>query len=381
MAHDSSALDRRTLFKATLGAATVAVVGTDMVAAGAASAAPAVPGAATAADPFGFVVGCDEWGARPPSSTIQLSGNVTNKIIVHHMAFPNSTDYSLDHAKQLARDCQNLHMDTNGWADTGQHFTVSRGGYVMEGRHRSLETLEGGQQQVVAAHCPGENGNAIGIENEGTYITETPPRALIDALTKLCATVCTQYGLHAYDIFGHWDFRDTDCPGIAFYREFPMLRRRVQAALGESASAAPARRWPDIWRFVGGPVVRLGQYLLNSRGYQLATDGGFGAATLAAVQDWQAKQGLAVDPDGTFTTATWETLVAPVYRDGSGPAVAGLQFLLNHKGYALSETGAYDDATQTAVKQLQRLHGLRPTGKVDTTTWCAVAGGTVREAL
>ncbi|HEY3504732.1 MAG TPA: N-acetylmuramoyl-L-alanine amidase [Actinocatenispora sp.] len=371
MVQDPSALDRRTLFKATLGVATVAVVGTEL-----AAAAPA-----HADDPFGFVLDCDAWGARPPADPLSISGNTTNKIIVHHMAFPNVTDYSEAHAKQLARDCQDLHMDTNGWSDTGQHFTVSRGGYVLEGRHRSLETLKAGEHQVIAAHCPGENGNAIGIENEGTYVTETPPQALLDSLTRLCATVCRQYGLHAYDIFGHWDFRDTDCPGIAFYREFPMLRRAVQHALGEHPGQAPARRWPDIWRFVGGPVVRLGQYLLNARGYQLATDGVFGATTLAAVQDWQQKQGLAVDPDGTFTTDTWETLVSPVYRDGSGPAVAGLQFLLNHKGYALPETGGYDKATQGAVQQVQRLHGLRPTGKVDVTTWCAIVGGTVREAL
>ncbi|GAA3521012.1 hypothetical protein GCM10022220_72410 [Actinocatenispora rupis] len=367
----SSTMDRRTLFKATLGAATVAVVGTEL----------GTTSNAAADTTYPWIVGCDEWGARPPSSTIQLSGNVTNKIIVHHMAFPNSTDYSLDHAKQLARDCQNLHMDTNGWADTGQHFTVSRGGYVMEGRHRSLETLEGGQQQVVAAHCPGENGNAIGIENEGTYITETPPQALTDALTKLCVAVCQQYRLHAYDIFGHWDFRDTDCPGIAFYRQFPALRRGVQTGLGESASGAPARRWPDIWRFVGGPVVQLGQYLLNSHGYKLTAGGTFDTKTVNAVQNWQSKQGIPVDPDATFTTPTWETLVPALAPGATGTAVTGAQTILAHKGYQLSATGTYDAATKAAVTAVQQLHGLPATGSLDTTTWCAVAGGTVREAL
>src|SRR5256885_9817378 len=130
-------LDRRTLLRAGLSAAAVAVVGTEL-----ATAAPA--GAVPSAE-FPWIIDCDTWGARPPSSPIQITGNTTNKIIVHHMAFPNVTDYSRDHAMQLARDCQNLHMDTNGWADTGQHFTVSRGGYVLEGRHRSLETLDAGQ--------------------------------------------------------------------------------------------------------------------------------------------------------------------------------------------------------------------------------------------
>ncbi|BCJ31299.1 hypothetical protein Asera_54070 [Actinocatenispora sera] len=370
MTEDHSALDRRTLFKATLGAATVAVVGSELA-----------PTAASAADGFDFVVDCDDWGARPPSSPIQLSGNVTNKIIVHHMEFPNSTDYSLEHAKQLARDCQDLHMDTNGWADTGQHFTVSRGGYVLEGRHRSLETLEAGQQQVIAAHCPGENGNAIGIENEGTYFTETPPQALFDALTTLCVTVCRQYRLHAYDLFGHWDFRDTDCPGAAFYREFPQLRRAVQAGLGESAADAPARRWPDIWQFVGGPVVQLGQYLLIASGAKLTASGTFDQKTIKAVQKWQSQHGIPVDPDATFTTATWETLVPALEPGATGAAVTGAQTILAHKGYAVSATGNYDAATQAAVTAIQQLHGLPTTGSLDLTTWCAVAGGTVRESL
>ncbi|MGA8115645.1 MAG: N-acetylmuramoyl-L-alanine amidase [Actinocatenispora sp.] len=366
-------IDRRTLFKATLGAATVAVVGTTVGTAG--------PAAASSATDFSWIIDCDSWGARPPADPLSVSTNTTNKIIVHHMAFPNVTDYSQEHAKQLARDCQDLHIDGNGWSDTGQHFTVSRGGFVTEGRHGSLEQLEIGEHQMVAAHCPGENGNAIGIENEGTYVTETPPEALLAALTKLCVTVCRQYGLHAYDIFGHWDFRATDCPGIAFYREFPMLRRRVAAGLCESPRQAPARRWPDIWRFVGGPVVQVAQYLLNARGYALTVDGVFGDDTTAAVQDWQARNGIPVDVDATLTTATWETLAPRLDKHASGDAVSAAQFILAHKGYDVQITGGYDHATMKAVQAIQHLHGLTPRGSVDTSTWCAIVGGIVRESL
>src|SRR5256885_749492 len=76
----------------------------------------------------------------------------TRKIVVHHTDYPNTTDYSRDQAIWLAKDIQNLHMDHNGWSDTGQHFTVSRGGYVTEGRHRSLEGLTLGTEQVQSAH-------------------------------------------------------------------------------------------------------------------------------------------------------------------------------------------------------------------------------------
>ncbi|GAB3429543.1 peptidoglycan recognition protein family protein [Flindersiella endophytica] len=363
---------RRSILKAGLGAAAATVVGGQLTA----SPAFAVPSA-----DFPWIIDCDSWGARPPAGDVSLSGTATNKIIWHHMAFPNVTDYSREQAIKLAKDCQDLHMDGNGWLDTGQHFTVSRGGYVLEGRHRSLEELSGGKPQVIAAHCPGENGRAIGIENEGTYVTETPPNALLKSLVKLSVAICQEYGLKAHDIFGHWDARETDCPGKAFYAQFPMLRRMVRAALGTRLSTIPRRRWPDTWRFVGGPVVRVAQGLLNGRGYALAVDGVFGTATVAAVQDWQAKNGIPVDVDATLTAPTWETLAPDLRAGATGPAVSALQLMLTRKGFLATASNTYDDATATAVKGLQRLHGLDRTGKADKATWCAAVGGVVRESF
>jgi hypothetical protein len=373
MPTDPFGLDRRhllrTAFGATLGAATVVVIG--------------APGAAATAPPdLAWIIDCAGWGARPPTAPPATSGNVTNKILVHHTAYPNSTDSSREQAIWLARDIQRLHMDVNGWSDTGQHFTVSRGGYVLEGRHGSLDALRSGRPQIVGAHCPGENGNTIGIENEGTYVTETPPEALLAALTRLCVAVCRQYRLGAHDIFGHWDFRETQCPGAAFYRQFPALRRRVAAGLGANPGTSPARRWTDVWKFVGGPVVQVGQHLLNARGYALNANGVFGTDTVAAVQDWQRRNGLPVDVDATFTARTWETLVPGLAPGSTGPAVTALQYILGHKGWSsVAATGVYDDATRWAVQDLQRLHGLGATGTVTTSTWCAAVGGIVRESL
>jgi hypothetical protein len=374
MAVHEHEVERRTLFTAGLGAAVAAVVGAELAFPGTADAAPSPE--------FPWIIDCDSWGARPPSSPIQITGNTTNKIILHHMAFPNVTDYSRDHAVQLAKDCQNLHMNTNGWADTGQHFTVSRGGYVLEGRHRSLETLDAGEHQVTAAHCPGENGNAIGIENEGTYITQTPPRALVDSLVELCVAVCQKFDLRAWDIFGHWDFYTTDCPGIAFYAEFPMVRARVLRALGTSRRDIPARRWPDIWRFVDGPVVEVAQYLLQNAGYDLAADGVFGTDMNPLVADFQTRNGIPVTADATFDLLTWEALAPTLGKDSAGLPVEALQFMLARKGYAdVTMTGAFDHDTKKAVQDIQRLHGLVPNGKVGLSTWCAVVGGSVREAF
>ncbi|HEV8556040.1 MAG TPA: N-acetylmuramoyl-L-alanine amidase, partial [Actinophytocola sp.] len=103
------------------------------------------------------------WNARPANGTIQVLDRRPSFIVVHHTAGANSNDFSLEHAFAVAREIQNLHMDTNGWIDTGQQLTNSRGGFVMEGRHRSLEVLTGGTRHVVGAHVANNNSTCIGI--------------------------------------------------------------------------------------------------------------------------------------------------------------------------------------------------------------------------
>jgi N-acetylmuramoyl-L-alanine amidase/Putative peptidoglycan binding domain len=370
---------RRTLMKTGLSAAAATAVGTEL-----ASPAAAAPVAAASAEAdrtaiIDFIITCDSWAARPPSGTLTMNTGTTQKIVVHHTAYPNSTDYSANQAIWLARDIQRLHMDVNGWSDTGQHFTVSRGGFVLEGRHRSLEGLRSGTQQVVGAHSPGENGRGIGIENEGTYITETPPRQLFDSLIKLCVAICTQYGLHAYNIFGHWDFRETQCPGISFYRQFPMLRRAVARSLGTRLAEVPARTWPNPFSSTTGATVAVLQYLLKIKGYAVTPTGVFDATTVAAVEDFQVKNGIPLAGLGEVLGDTWELLVVPLDSRSTGDAVAALQRILIPKGYEVNPTAVFDAETRTAVRLMQRLHGLPETGRVDVSTWCAVLGGIVRE--
>ncbi|MEU3453462.1 peptidoglycan recognition family protein [Micromonospora sp. NPDC006766] len=169
------------------------------------------------------IANCATWGARPPSSNVSVVQSKPNKIIIHHTAFPNTTDYSLAQAYRNSRDIQNLHMDTNGWLDSGQHFTNSRGGLLTEGRHGSLYALLHGQTMVQGAHCVGQNSTAIGIENDGIYLDVQPPKALWDSLVWFCAFTCQQYGIPPSEIYGHKDFNNTECPGLLHAR-LPELR-------------------------------------------------------------------------------------------------------------------------------------------------------------
>jgi N-acetylmuramoyl-L-alanine amidase CwlA len=152
-------------------------------------------------------------------------------VVVHHTATSNTSGTTQSAAFSLARSIQDYHMDVNGWIDSGQNFTVSRGGVAMEGRHRSLERLNLGTSFVHGAHVGAGNVNSesIGIENEGTYTSVTPPNALFDKLTSLCAYICDKYGIASSQIFGHRDFMATACPGNVLYGMLPELRSAVAA--------------------------------------------------------------------------------------------------------------------------------------------------------
>ncbi|MFC5720827.1 peptidoglycan recognition family protein [Streptomyces gamaensis] len=182
----------------------------------------------------------EQWKAVPPQDPagVRVEPFRPALIVVHHMAYPNSTDYSLEHAFQLSRDCQDDHMRHNGWNDIGQQLTLSRGGFLMEGRYRSAEAIRR-RKQVVGAQVANWNSVCLGIENEGTYVTELPPAAQWRALVATCAWLCHGYGLDPMTaLVGHRDLNQpgtplaTECPGNALYKRLPGLRAEVARAMG-----------------------------------------------------------------------------------------------------------------------------------------------------
>src|SRR5690349_18424647 len=60
-------------------------------------------GAPALAVPAPTIASCATWGARNPSDALTILGNNPNKILIHHTATANSTDYSLAHAYALSR--------------------------------------------------------------------------------------------------------------------------------------------------------------------------------------------------------------------------------------------------------------------------------------
>ncbi|WP_017571633.1 peptidoglycan recognition protein family protein [Nocardiopsis halotolerans] len=237
--------DRRSILRGAVIASGAAALGGALGAAGTASASARTADASASVEavrPYLYWRGA--WGARPASGSIRVLATPPRYIVIHHTATSNSTDYTLDHALRLSRSIQNFHMDTNGWIDTGQQLTISRGGHVMEGRDRTLESVGAGDH-VVGAHVANYNGTCIGIENEGLYTNASPTRALTDSLVQTLAWLCGAYGLNPYSaILGHRDFNATACPGEVLYSMLPELRDGAARTMRAQGIAIAEREEP-----------------------------------------------------------------------------------------------------------------------------------------
>jgi hypothetical protein len=176
-----------------------------------------------------------EWGAVAPKQAPRVLDRPPDHIIVHHTASPNTGEITREHAFGLSRQIQRFHMKTNGWDDIGEQLTISRGGYVMEGRAGSLQAIAR-NGLVVGAQSLHHNRHTLGIENEGTYLKDDVPGRLWRSLVEVCAWLCRVHDLDpAAAIVGHRDYNSTDCPGDALYQRLPRLRQEVARIIGRDA--------------------------------------------------------------------------------------------------------------------------------------------------
>ncbi len=195
---------------------------------------------------------CEEWGAAPADHPFPRTR--PKAIVVHHMDYPNrSLEPDPDKARllafRLARACQRDHMQVNGWADTGQHFTVSRDGIILEGRHGSLEAAKSGQA-VHGAHAAdaGIDFNSDwGIENEGTYDFTRMPSKQWQALVQLVGWLARVCSIDTAHVIGHRDTGiATDCPGQWLEGQLPLLRQQARQAKLSLAGLPKVTSWKAL---------------------------------------------------------------------------------------------------------------------------------------
>jgi hypothetical protein len=293
---------------------------------------------------------CAHWGAREPSAPVTELKKRPDKIFIHHTATANRTNVGPADLIVLAKSIQTFHMNA-GWIDSGHHFLVNRGGLIAEGRHRSLETLRGGQSFIEGSQCADYNDVSIGIENEGTYLEVDPPARQLASLRALCAYACLRYQVDPAHVYGHRDFGDTACPGDRLYALLPQLRAQVAQLLGKAADQRVVTQltWPLLRLADRGPAVLAAQHLLRAADLPgVPADGVFGQSTADAVSEFQRRHGG--ERTGMIGGRSWPLLVAPVRPGQGGEADAALSVLLNR-----SRTRRVDVPTSLNAETWQRL--------------------------
>lgn len=155
-----------------------------------------------------------EWGALPPKSNNTPMGRV-KKITLHHTSEYPGMDKLGD--REVIRAIAKYHRNRLGWADIGYHFLIGRDGKVYEGRPAALQ----------GAHTGGHNQNNLGISMVGNFVSKLPSERQLFALKSLLATKYREYGLSTRDLYGHRDFKATECPGEALYRWLRVYKANV----------------------------------------------------------------------------------------------------------------------------------------------------------
>jgi hypothetical protein len=180
------------------------------------------------------IVTTDQWGARRAKAPPVYVGAPV-RTIFHHTAghHPEIGGAGESRAESFAyaRAIQRLHMDVNGWNDSGHNFLVCRNGLILVGRHMSLPAVRSGRM-VVSAHCPGENDQP-GVEHEhlgDEAMTPAQRRASIWLHAWMIERCHMRRRGDA--IRPHREFFATACPGSPqLMSELPALRQRVNQLL------------------------------------------------------------------------------------------------------------------------------------------------------
>ncbi|CAH2052125.1 unnamed protein product, partial [Iphiclides podalirius] len=150
----------------------------------------------------------EEWGARRPFATSNLSHPVPY-VVIHHSYLPAAC-YTREACAGAMRSMQNFHQITQGWVDIGYNFAVGGDGAVYEGRGWN----------AIGAHAVGFNVKSIGIVLIGDWRAKLPPGNELETVKRLISTgVQLGYIRPDYKLLGHRQVTPTECPGEALYRE------------------------------------------------------------------------------------------------------------------------------------------------------------------
>lgn len=133
-----------------------------------------------------------------------------NKLIVHCSATPEGRDVKTETIKDW-------HINGNHWKDIGYHYVIELDGSIHKGR----------DENVIGAHCSGQNANSIGIcyvggvAKDGKTPKDTRTEAQKQSLLKLLKELKAKYPNAT--IHGHREFAAKACPSFDAKTEYKHL--------------------------------------------------------------------------------------------------------------------------------------------------------------
>lgn len=155
-------------------------------------------------------------------STMKVARTVLT-IQQHHTYSPSYSLFNGSNYFELQQGMKNHHINYNGWADIGQHFTTFPDGSILTGR--SLE--------ISPACITGQNANSVCIENLGNFDVgrDVMTIAQRDTIIRMTAKLCYRFNLQVNVnsiVYHHWFDLSTgqrnngtknnkSCPGTAFF--------------------------------------------------------------------------------------------------------------------------------------------------------------------
>lgn len=170
----------------------------------------------------------------------------------HHTYSPDYSKFNGTNHFDLQKGMKEYHVNQNGWADLGQHFTTFPDGAVLTGR--SLELSPAGIYM--------NNANAVCLEHLGDFDAGHDQMTVQqhDTIIRLTAALCKRFGIPVITdriVYHHWFNLDTGvrnngagnnktCPGTTFFG-------------GNSVADCQAGFLPDVLASLTGQVNPLVQ--------------------------------------------------------------------------------------------------------------------------
>ena len=170
----------------------------------------------------------------------------------HHTYNPSYILFNKSSNFERQKAMKNYHINSNGWADIGQHFTIFPDGSIVTGRN----------MEKSSACIYGQNSKAVCIENFGNFdvgkdVMTTEQKQCIIEVTAL---LCSKFNIPVstdYIVYHHWFDLSTgarnngtknnkSCPGTNFFggnkvlncqqNFLPLVTEKIRGSIKTDAS-------------------------------------------------------------------------------------------------------------------------------------------------